>query len=235
MRILICCEDEDYVEVMKKMMSKYKSYNGQEVEVALTVEEAIYHANCNQFDIAFIDCLIEGEEMMGLGYDIKAVNSNCLLIYMHTELIPMYINESFIIGTFQFLVKGEDAKMEREFLRASDVYTKENFVLAYTNDKMKNVQLSPNDIFYVETTNYPSRVSTKKEMYKGWFKDEMFMVEQALKEYDFLKIHTQYLVNMKYVLSICPNEILMANGDRIPIAVLRQDKMREAFCQFMNW
>lgn len=235
MKILICCEDEDYVEVMRNMMKKYHSSNGQEFEIGLTMEEAIDKANHNQFDLAFIDCLLEGENAMEIGRDVKKLNPSCLLLYMHTELEPTYINESFIIGTFQFLIKGEDEMMEKEFLRASHIYAKESFTLPYTTDEMENIQLSPYDILYIETKNSPTRVATKKNIYKGWFKDEMCLVEQYLKEYNFLKIHSHYIVNMEHVLRIRPNEILMINGDSLPIAVLNQDKIKGAFRQFMNW
>lgn len=235
MKILICCEDENYVEVMRKMMTKYHFSQEREFEICLTMEEAIDKAKNMKFDLAFIDCLIEEENAMDIGRDVKNANPECMIFFMHTELEPTYINESFIIGTFQFLIKGEDEMMEKEFLRASRIYAKENFTLSYMTDKMEKIQLSPYDILYIETKNSPTKVATREKVYRGWFKDEVFMVEHYLKEYNFLQIHSHYSVNMQHVMRMRPNEISMSNGDCLPVAVLSQDKIKGAFRQFMNW
>lgn len=235
MKILLCCEDEDYIEVMRKIMTKYHFCEEREFEICLNVDEAIEKTNSIKFDIAFIDCLMNEENIMYVGKNVNKVNKSCFLFFMHTELDPTYICESFIIGTFQFLIKGEDDMMEREFLRASRTYAKEHFTFSYITKDMEKIQISPYDILYVELKKSPTIVATKKVIYRGWFKDEMYLVEHYLKEYNFLQIHSHYLVNMSSVMRIGLNEILMSNGDCLPVAVLKQEKVKVAFKQFVKW
>ncbi|MEG0453335.1 MAG: LytTR family transcriptional regulator DNA-binding domain-containing protein [Coprobacillus sp.] len=235
MRILICCEDEDYVEVMKKILMKYHSSQEREFEICLTIEEAVEKTISIKFDMAFIDCLMEEENIMNVGRDVMELNPECMIFFMHTELDPTYINESFIIGTFQFLIKGEDDMMEKEFLRACQIYIRDNLKFHFITKDKEKLEFLPKDLLYVELKKSPTIVATKNVVYRGWFEEEMYLLEHHLKHYNFLQIHSHYLVSMDKVRKIGMNEIVMCNGDYLPIAVIKQEKIRRDFRRFLNW
>lgn len=59
------------------------------------------------------------------------------------------------------------------------------------------------------------------------FYDSLKRIEKELESYDFFMPHKTYLVNYRHVAVFSYEQLILSNGDRIPIAQLRRKAMRQ--------
>lgn len=60
----------------------------------------------------------------------------------------------------------------------------------------------------------------------------MQTLEEQLKEFGFLRVHSGYIVNMKYIRLIEPSHILLTNGDQIPVSRKNATNIKAQFLSY---
>lgn len=64
------------------------------------------------------------------------------------------------------------------------------------------------------------------------FYDTMSNVEKRISNDKFYIVHKSYIVNVNYVKEFRPNEVIMVDGEKIPISQLYRKKIRE---KILEW
>lgn len=176
-----------------------------------------------------IDLLISDIEMPDMsGLDlVKSLKYAPAVIFvtMHRD----YAFDCYDVSPVDFLLKPLD------FPRFTKAIEKARTRLASTNDAVaiepyffvrenaQYVQIRYRDVLYLKSEENFVKIVTKEQVYMP----TLFMskLEEKLKSDIFLRVHRSYLVHRDAIVSIGKNEIVLTNGQTVPIGDQYRNKI----------
>ena len=102
-------------------------------------------------------------------------------------------------------------------------------ILRWRNER---TAVSPDEIIYVESYNRHLIIITTKTRTEIVGKLSDFM--ELLPREEFVSTHKSFAVNMKYISGIDRDDVLMVNGDLVPMSVRRKTltlRKYDAYCK----
>ncbi len=209
MNIFICDDERKMADLINAfIIDKYDSntkvfYSGNELWKCL----------CNEScDVVFLD--IDMPDMNGLDIASKMSELPCspLLIFItsHDELVY----DSLKFHPFGFVRKNYLKEELNEILDDCIRRRNEKRDFAFTTPA-GNMRIPLNDILYFESEGNYLQLNTTTEKYR--FRSTLYAVENAIKEFGFVRVHKGYLVNQMAVKLLGRDEVVLLNGERIPI------------------
>lgn len=231
MKILICDEDEKYIEYL---IEKIKSFPCDEELLFESYTETpgiARRIETENFDIAYLGAVIHGRNGFELGRMIHQHYSDCILFYVCEDY--KYMHEVFRAYGFQMLLKTQEKLLASEFQRALTVYQKLHFHVLFHLEDETTHDFIPAEIVYIETTDETTTVITMGERYCGYF-EKLKPLKQKLLEYHFFQMHPQYFVNMEHIELVRSGELVMDNGDCIPTSAMNREVIDDAIQSFMD-
>lgn len=228
MNVLICMEDEKYMEFV---LESVKSFQCDEEMVIDSYTEASWlmhmlkDEQSKDYDLAFLGEMIKGESGFDLGRLLKRNNPDCLLIYTCDGYD--YMHEGFRVQAFQMFLKSQRYLVEEELIRAWEEYKRIHFqVVLHTRDG-KVMKFYPMDIQYIETNNKRNSVVTDLGRYYGKIENFIETKEELMKRY-FFQVHPRYFVNIGNIDLIRNGELIMLNGDYVPTSAMNKEIINDA-------
>ncbi|MDR0928864.1 MAG: LytTR family transcriptional regulator [Oscillospiraceae bacterium] len=91
--------------------------------------------------------------------------------------------------------------------------------------------LDPRAIVYVENLNKEQKVVLEKSDF--WVRRTLSALQETLAPLGFLRPHTSYLVNSRYIQAIDPAALTLRDGTVIPISKYRRKAFLEAYRQWV--
>lgn len=181
-------------------------------------------------DILFLDIDMPVLNGIDTAYEIRKSDKRVKIIYVTGY--ADYIHRSFAVHPFAFLVKPvSEEEVIRQLLEAVCYETKENMTETlrfYTENGAEEFSVS--DIYYLEYQNRRIRLVTKSGIYL--LKGRITELAQNMKPYGFACPHKSFSVNLYYVKAIKGYDIVMLNGDRIPLSQKRSTEFRNILGNF---
>jgi len=154
---------------------------------------------------------------------------------VYISRIKSYAYELFDIQPFNFLVKPlkyeKIDEVIRKYIKISGFWS-EDFIYKVGQDTFK---IKIKDIIYVES--YDKKlilhlVNGRKEEFYGSIKE---VYQEQLIEFDFLFIHTSYIVNYDYVTALKFNQVSLVDCVMpLPISKHRKNEVRERYYEIMK-
>ena len=229
--IAICDDD---IETTGKMDSALcgiakKKFIPAEIEVFWNgkhLVDAIEKGAC--FDIIFLD--IEMGEVDGItaAQKIRKVDKNTLVIYVTSH--ENYMQESFSVRPFRFLVKPVDEMQIDECLWAAyeEICSADSY-FRYNYQRMSH-KIPIKDILYFESKKRKVYIVTEKNIFELYGK--LNDIEKSLKngKIVFLRIHQSFLVNYRHVDVLAYDFVIMDNGKQLSISEDRRKLTSEQYC-----
>lgn len=183
----------------------------------------------NPYDLLIMD--IELNAVNGL--DVVKYGRDCgrhpFVIFLSSY--SEYALEAFDTEAYHYLVKPVYfTKFKQVLDRVFQVYSKDH--QAYTIDfDHKKVVLKMGEIQYFESYKRVTNVFTARENYRT---ASTLDHEENLLPDHFFRIHQGYLVNLQHIRSIKGDNVVMDNGERLPISFRKKRKTLERFCDFVR-
>jgi DNA-binding LytR/AlgR family response regulator len=182
------------------------------------------------FHLIFLD--VEMNDLSGVetARRIREMDKNVMFVFITAH--PKYVPDAFIVGAFQFLTKPLQRDFfVREFERALQTYHKtiHSYKIAY---KGQTIILKVGDILYIETYGRLLRACTQASEYE--FAGSISVEEKKLLDYDFIRCHKGYLINMKHIASVNKSDFVLTNGTVIPISKHMKNEVLNRFNRFVS-
>ncbi len=221
MRVAVCDDDFVFLEMMEKRLEKY------ECEVDRFSDARSLSDAGEAYDIAFLDIELSGGE---LGFDavrhLKIRNENCIIVFFTNY--SQYAVEGYEYGAFRYILKNEpEALIEKRIEEVFNEFKRRHKILQGSY-KGKAFAVGVDEIYYFEIFNHVLKIHTRRgefELYKQ-IKD----IYSDLREFDFVRCHRSYVVNLKYVVGVkdgkklilkTPEEVYIPIGSRYIDAFVR--------------
>lgn len=188
-------------------------------------------ANGFELDAVFLDIEMKDVDGMSCAKAIRKVNRDIPIVFLtsHTEMAM----EGYEVDAFRFLAKPVEPDKLRATLLDLERMLKEDEKIVLREDG-EDVILPVKDLIYAEACNnsvrFVFRGSSHETRMK--FSDAVRTIDSLSR--DFLKVHRSYVVSLAHIRKVNSGEILMDNGDTVPVARGKAGEVRERLFEFIR-
>ena len=222
--ILICSQIEKYLET-------YIETKDVQVEVYYSAEklykdlyDGVY------YDLIFLDIEFPKENGVDIGNRIRndLNNEKTHIVYISGK--EKYAMRLFDVRPLHFLIKPftreQIVNLLEKAMRLSDIY------YDYFEFKVEQsfVKCLYSDIVYFESQARKIIMHTVNEDYELYGK--LNSLEKEIHK-SFLRVHQSYLVNPLYIKKYESNQIILIDGETLPVSQARRKEVRQKLLQ--NW
>lgn len=179
-----------------------------------------------RYDAFFLD--IDMPEMTGLDISAKIREKDAYSEIIFITVREECVFESIHFKPFRFIRKRylkDELKNAVEALM--DVIATYNFYLDETGAK-----IPISEVYYLEYEQRKIKVYTKDEIF--YIHGKVTEYENKLRAYNFIRVHSGFLVNMKYILKYRSEYVQLYNGKDIPVGRKHYTKSKEQFLRYVR-
>ena len=210
MQILVCDDEHTIIEQLK-VIFKREVPNCNSVGVT-DIAAAIKAIERDEFDVAFIDIVLEDESGIDLGLLLQQKYPDTKLIFIsgYRNKVPEIF---FSVKPYGFIDKPINSSVVAKYLNAiQEEQTHSNFII---REKGNDLSIPFADICYIESLKDKVVIHTLNSKFNMWCKlDEV----DHLFPGSFVRCHKSYLVNLKYIKKYSNSVFELINGQLINVS-----------------
>lgn len=226
------CDDEEIIldKISQLINDKFKEINcDYNINKFNDPMELIEYYSQEYFDIVFLDIDMPKINGIELAQNIKIKSPNTIIIFITSKDELVY--ESLKVQPFRFIRKSKLTEEISEAIVEANRFLESNSYKIKIITDNKTFEIDINSILYIESNrNYIIINAVNNKQYK--FKDSINQKEHELEDYGFIRTHSGYLVNERYIQRLTKDNVIMRNNQKIPMSRSRiqyvQKKLIEA-------
>lgn len=236
MLYLTICDDETaQLSLLESYVGEWARERRYETEITLcrSAEEFLFRREeKREMDILLLDIDMPGMNGLSLARRLRGVGEETQIIFV-TGLSD-YALEGYEVEAVSYLLKP--VKKERLFVcldRARDRCGREEpALLLETPGGVARVRLK--DVCYLESAAHDTQVHSASGGEALRCRTGIRQLEERLEGagQPFFRIHRSYLVNLAYVNRIVRKEVVMDNGEALPVAKNRWEALNRAYLEY---
>tara|TARA_B110000879_G_scaffold41896_1_gene59070 strand:+ start:3131 stop:3838 length:708 start_codon:yes stop_codon:yes gene_type:complete len=228
MKSILIDDEVMALEILKKLCSKVK-----ELEVVATFSnaiDAIKYLNSNQVDLIFLDIHMPDFSGFDLVKTLKNP-TNVIVTTSEKDFALEAFEHDFIIDFLvkplsqsRFLKAIQKTKIQKEIPKLKNDFSEENTLLdvLYANVNRRLIKIDISSINLVEANGDYINVKTSKKNYV--IHSTLKKIENKLPSNLFVKVHRSYLINIKKIVDIQDNSVLIEK-EIIPVSRINKPEL----------
>lgn len=233
--IAICDDSKQERQILAALFKRYQELHATPLQIHIfqngfSLLDAIDQGK--RFDITILDILMPGENGIEIARNIRASGADTEIIFLTSS--PEYAVDSYEVKAQNYLLKPVT---EEKFFASIDSILAEldekdtaSFII-YTTEKQYS-RIRASSLVYGEVTH---RTITLHLADQTMISAVMTFTEfqDILKAYpDFIYPHRSYAVNMNYIQYVTKSDIILTDGQKIPLSRNNYMKISEQFLNF---
>lgn len=234
---IACCDDEkQQLELYKTMFTNIEMRQDiiQNVEYFLSGNFMLerFQSEKNPFDLVYLDMDMDEKSGLDLAKEIRQnYHSDCLILFLTNY--PKYMQNSFDVRAFQYMIKPvQFDEFEKKFNAARKYLEKDDKNRVVLKIDEDNVVFFTNEIYYIEKEKSSKQFLVYLEDKCVVAKGVLSAIENQLLEQHFMRTHRSYLVNMKHIRRIQKNDLVLSNGNLVPISRRKEKELKQQFMRY---
>ncbi len=234
-KVAICDDEKNIRSYLASLIRGQKA----ECEITEYASADEYLSSGIGHDLLFLDIELEGSasrmDGMGMAKQIRGMEQIKQPAIIFVTGYEKYVYDAFEVEALGYLVKPvNEQKFAEVFSRAQDK------ILSETEQKKKtlliqyagaNKAIPLDHIYYMESRKHKVVLYTKDGEVEYYAK--IGELEEELQG-QFFRIHKGYLVNLSCVDEYSRTEIMLANGDKLPVSRYKYEDFVKAYLRFMQ-
>lgn len=183
------------------------------------------------FDIVFLDIMMDGLDGMKTAKRIRKKDSCRLLVFISAS--RDYVFDAYDVEAFWYLVKPVEREKLKQVLKKALLKTEAaspDFILVNKGRQKQKIFLR--DILYFEIMG--RLIDIHKTGGISDYYGKIGILEEELREKGFFRCHKSYLVHLKYVKGYNRQEAVLDNGEKIPVSKRRYEEFCKALLSYMK-
>lgn len=236
--IIVICEDNiEHSDAITASIKRWQTQTKHQniVVSAYNSSEDLFEAwqNGLHIDLLLLDIKIESE-MSGMDLAKEIRKRDTLMIIAFITNFDTFAIEGYTVDALRYLKKPVNDPQMFECLSIAYErwYLRQGKSLVFGTKNQRYV-MSYADIIYAEALSHSIKIcsagKTIPEIRHG-FSDFVSKLPKGL----FLRCHKSYVVNLMYVQSVLSLEIVMCNGERIPIGEKYAENCHDATDKYLQ-
>ena len=233
--IAICDDSKQERQILAALFKRYQELHATPLQIHIfqngfSLLDAIDQGK--RFDITILDILMPGENGIEIARNIRASGADTEIIFLTSS--PEYAVDSYEVKAQNYLLKPIT---EENFFASIDSILAEldekdtaSFIIYTTEKQYSRIRVS--SLVYGEVTH---RTITLHLADQTMISAVMTFTEfqDILKAYpDFIYPHRSYAVNMNYIQYVTKSDIILTDGQKIPLSRNNYMKISEQFLNF---
>lgn len=233
--IAICDDSKQERQILAALFKRYQELHATPLQIHIfqngfSLLDAIDQGK--RFDITILDILMPGENGIEIARNIRASGTDTEIIFLTSS--PEYAVDSYEVKAQNYLLKPVT---EEKFFASIDSILAEldekdtaSFIIYTTEKQYSRIRVS--SLVYGEVTH---RTITLHLADQTMISAVMTFMEfqDILKAYpDFIYPHRSYAVNMNYIQYVTKSDIILTDGQKIPLSRNNYTKISEQFLNF---
>ena len=174
---------------------------------------------------------MDGLDGMKTAERIRQKDSCRLLIFISSS--REYVFDSYDVEAFWYLVKPVETVKLKKVLQRAVLKTEaasHDFILVNRERKKQKIFLQ--DILYFEIRG--RLIDIHKTGGVSDYYGKISILEEELREKGFFRCHKSYLIHLKYVKGYNRQEVILDNGEMIPVSKRRYEEFCKALLDYMK-
>ena len=215
-KLAICDDEQTQIEYVTSLASSWSEREGHTCEVrSFPSAEAFLFAyeDDKAYDILLLDIEMGRMNGVDLAKTIRQFNDTIQIVFITG--FPDFIGEGYEVSALHYLMKPvSEKKLHMVLNKAAANLAKAEKRLCVTFDRQVDyVPLS--QITYIEAQKQYVEIHTSGELYR--MKASLTDVETQIDEY-FFRCQRSFVVNLRYVMRIKNDCVVLKNGVEVPIS-----------------
>lgn len=238
--MLTCCICEDDVKDLAQIRALAEAFSKAHPEYALNVEtfpsayDLLERLEAKGgYDLYLLDVLMPEMAGLELARRIRQRQEPAELLFLTVS--REYALEAFDVAACAYLVKPLDAgKFDEAMLRAAGRLAKpeNSALLLKTRDGLRKLPFR--ELVAVESFNH-DRVCTLADETKCVTADTLTsLMERLGTDPRFFSPHRAYIINLEHITALNGDNVLLSNGQRIPVAQANQSALKRAYVEYLS-
>lgn len=225
-RVALCDDQACILEQLKELLETILNKRGCKyvIETFSSGEELVNQKS--YFDAVFLDIEMPGLDGIQTGEILRQRNSDCKLI-MATSAVERF-KEAFHIGAFRFVTKPFSYKeVEEAVLSTLELTEKDDSIELFYQRILCRVKQK--DILYVQAYNGYSEFQVGNRLFRK--EESLNNIEEQLDSRFFVRIHRQYIVNMRWICKYNNGEVTIAK-EVIPVSKRKRKEFEQQYIYY---
>lgn len=230
-KIAICDDSKVDVELFEVAFDELSCYQ-VDYDVYFSAKELLEYTAVHEESYQLYVFDIEMPNMTGLelAREIRKNDKDALFVFLTGY--DKYVMDVFKVVTFDYISKPVTAeKLESVLSRAIQhlEITKQDFNFRFRKSQFR---VNCGDILYIEKKGRQAIIHTNQENFKA-----NMTVSEIWEQLDsrvFMHIRMSYIINMEHLCAIDGDEAVMDNGERLLVARMRKQELKEKHMEFMR-
>ena len=229
-KIAICedsAADQSYIRKLAEHWAADMQHTVQ-VNIFPSAESFLFHyAAHKDHDILLLDIEMGDIDGVALAKKLRQEDETIQIIFITG--FPDFIAEGYEFCSVHYLLKpvSEDT-LARALEKAAANLKKTAKTVIFTVDK-EEVRVALSDIIYVEAFAHACRVTALDGQMD--VKKSISEIEKILGE-GFIRTHRSYLAGISYIKRISKTDVVLDNGERLPLSRSNYQSVNQAFIQY---
>lgn len=220
-RIAICDDQKELRVEVQQLLQEYMAEHQKSFELEMYETGKNLLMEEKPFDIILMDIELEYENGIDIiqNYPYKKI-SKVIFVTSHIEEMP----KGYHVRAFRFLIKPVDKGVFYEALTEALKEIMEDGRLL-VRDGEHEVMIRYSEICYIEAASRAVCVRTEDNTYI--FGENIEKIRGLLTGPQFYQTHRSYIVNMDYIGEVHKTELVMRNGERVKISMLKTKEFKD--------
>lgn len=225
--IAICDDNKDVCSQMENILFEYAYKKKLKIDVSVFFSGESFLDFLNQgntFDLTYLDIEIGKINGVEVGKHIRKVMKNYCMEIVYISGNEGYERQLFDVQPLHFIPKPINGSIVIDDMKLAMERSK-TLKGFFTYQKGYNTYKVPLDqVLYFESLNREMKIVTTT--YHDTFYRNMDDVYLSVCQHNFLQIHRSYVINYNHAAQLKYSEIVMSNGELLPISRSRRSELR---------
>jgi DNA-binding LytR/AlgR family response regulator len=224
MNIAICEDNAADAAVIQAILEEYLAQNGYagKIYVFASGEKLLDAFTPGRYGVILLDIYLGELNGIATAQKIRAIDPACALIFITAS--SAHALESYAVRGSAYVVKPVDGKKMREAMFTCREIFMRNARYIEARVERATLKIPLIKIYYVESYDKYALFHTAAGQYQA--RMTLAAVEQQTGGQPFYRCHQSYIINTNHVRKLEGNDVVMRNGERVPMRKDGRDEIR---------
>lgn len=233
-KIVICDNKQETINfISSKLESIIKTITEYRCFKTTKTKDVIKLTKKVEIDLLLVEIGMPEINGFELVRQIKVQNKKMLVIFVTS--VDLYVYESLKYSPFRFVRKSHIEELDEAILSAALLLKTRYETISIQMKKIGNINVKISDIIYFESQRNNVKMVTKNKEYI--YRTTLKAVERELEGKGFIRIHSGYLLNLKYIYLIGKTDVEVKFSGmkrRLPISRKKRSILMVEYKKILN-
>lgn len=231
-RVAVCDDFPETVTQVNEYLVEYQQLRDVKLDIKsfYNAEELWEYLRRNPCDLVILDIELVKMNGVELGQLIRTELNDHTMKIVYISAKDCYDRQLFEVQPLNFLPKSIDKEKLFKMIDLTIDLLRDTERFFVFENKQGTFRIRFNDIIYFESFDHDIKIAAVSGNYE--FKSSLSEVLKQLSDSRFLQVHRSYIINYSNANHIKYEEIIMSNGDAIPVGRDRRKDVRKIISEW---